>query len=527
MAQTMFGDVFSARQTGMEDLEKSAATLATLQPGRGSVYAAGMAGGMLGRGIGQAFGAQTPLEAKQAKLQEIQAQFEGQDITDPEVLGRIAQALIQGGLPDQGYSVLEQSREQKKAETSRITANRPAGSSSGTAKERWRDYQILACKDDTACIDKVNAEYTQMLKGGAGSESGGHKNINQDPVSGKFYGYNKDTNKVEWISAPDVSLPESDTHKNINQDPVSGNFYGYNKDTGKMEFIESPTISLQETTPVSIQQDELTAESLVNQHGGTLEQALDFVRTHPTGTTAYDLGYEYRNRLIKPAPTTTAGTQTETTRPVPELSDLQGKMTSLFAEQEAASAPQQRQAIGRKIEAISSQMDRLDKEEEKTRTYYEKQVAPVVAQLDQASELSALFSLSSKGNVPATQQMKMALTKLGGDNRVSAPEVKAVTGGGDIVRRFNEAVHEWLKGGLSPANQRDIGQIIGNMQRLYTEIYNNKVSKGLSRFGKTASPSVVGLYLNKLDQYVVGQTYVDAGGKRAIYLGSGEWEDVK
>ena len=29
MAQTMFGDVFSARQTGMEDLEKSATTQAT------------------------------------------------------------------------------------------------------------------------------------------------------------------------------------------------------------------------------------------------------------------------------------------------------------------------------------------------------------------------------------------------------------------------------------------------------------------------------------------------------------------
>jgi len=126
MAQTMFGDVFSARQTGMEDLEKSAATLAALQPGRGSVYAAGMAGGMLGRGIGQAFGAHTPAEAKQAKMQEIQAQFGDLDMSQPENMRKVQSAFWQAGLYDQADKVADMINERITAEKTTASQEREA-----------------------------------------------------------------------------------------------------------------------------------------------------------------------------------------------------------------------------------------------------------------------------------------------------------------------------------------------------------------------------------------------------------------
>lgn len=161
MAQTMFGDIFSARQTGMEDLEKSAATLAALQPGRGSVYAAGMAGGMLGRGLGQAFGAQTPMEAKQAKLGEIQAQFPDLDPSNPEQLRQVQAALLQAGLYDQAYMVGDKANEAEKTITERLKVLKP--SSVSRSKEQ---FLIEACDrgNENACrVLESELAYKQAL----------------------------------------------------------------------------------------------------------------------------------------------------------------------------------------------------------------------------------------------------------------------------------------------------------------------------------------------------------------------------
>ena len=176
MAQTMFGDVFSARQTGMEDLEKSAATLAALQPGRGSVYAAGMAGGMLGRGIGQAFGAQTPEEAKMSKMQEIQAQFPDLDIRDPKQLGEVQSALWQAGLYDASMQVGDMISTAESDITNRLTALKRSKEKAGTM-EQYMDTAAAMIKNpdgtvgcdwrtDTACSKQARIIAQEFKRSG-------------------------------------------------------------------------------------------------------------------------------------------------------------------------------------------------------------------------------------------------------------------------------------------------------------------------------------------------------------------------
>lgn len=167
MAQTMFGDVFSARQTEMEGLERSAATLANLQPGRGSVYAAGMAGGMLGKGLGKAFGGVTPLEAKQQALQGVMVQFPDLDPTDPEQLGQVSSALRQAGLYEQALEVGKQARDAFEIRKKAVS------SGSSTEFERHIMTKAMECNGDTACLQKVkklrDAHYANKARGGDGT----------------------------------------------------------------------------------------------------------------------------------------------------------------------------------------------------------------------------------------------------------------------------------------------------------------------------------------------------------------------
>lgn len=183
MAQTMFGDVFSARQTGMEDLEKSAATLAALQPGRGSVYAAGMAGGMLGRGLGQAFGAHTPAEAKQAKMAEIQAQFEGLRMDDPENMRKVQSAFWQAGLYDEANKVADMISTAESDITSRLTALKTSRAEKGTM-EKYMDTAAkmvenpdgtLGCDwtTDAACKRKAETIAARFKRAGELEKYGG------------------------------------------------------------------------------------------------------------------------------------------------------------------------------------------------------------------------------------------------------------------------------------------------------------------------------------------------------------------
>jgi len=71
MAQSMFGSVYDARQEDMDASRKAAYDAAALGGYKTMAAVAGEAGGMLGQGIGRAFGALPQAEAKQAKIQEL------------------------------------------------------------------------------------------------------------------------------------------------------------------------------------------------------------------------------------------------------------------------------------------------------------------------------------------------------------------------------------------------------------------------------------------------------------------------
>lgn len=71
----MFGSVYDARMRDQENLRSASFDAASLGGYKTMAAIAGEAGGMLGQGIGQAFGALQPEEAKQAKINEMMGQF--------------------------------------------------------------------------------------------------------------------------------------------------------------------------------------------------------------------------------------------------------------------------------------------------------------------------------------------------------------------------------------------------------------------------------------------------------------------
>jgi hypothetical protein len=75
MAKSMFGSMYDARMRDQENLRSAAVDAASLGGYKTMAAIAGEAGGMLGQGIGQAFGALQPEEAKQAKINEMMEQF--------------------------------------------------------------------------------------------------------------------------------------------------------------------------------------------------------------------------------------------------------------------------------------------------------------------------------------------------------------------------------------------------------------------------------------------------------------------
>lgn len=166
MADGLFGNIYDAQLQQQLLDQKAAQSYGT--GWEAITRAAAGAGGMLGRGVSKAFGGVTPMEAKQAKFAEIHAQFADADITDPDVLGQISNALIQGGLYEQGYAVQE--RQRKTIETRKKSVS--AGAS--TEFERHIMTRAMECDGDPACLQKVkelrDAHYANKARGGDGTE---------------------------------------------------------------------------------------------------------------------------------------------------------------------------------------------------------------------------------------------------------------------------------------------------------------------------------------------------------------------
>ena len=102
----LFGNIYDAQLQDQLLREKAAQSYGT--GWEAITRASAGAGGMLGQGIGQALGGQTPAMAKQQALQGIAAQFPDLDPGDPTQLRKVQSALWQAGLYDQANQVGEQ-----------------------------------------------------------------------------------------------------------------------------------------------------------------------------------------------------------------------------------------------------------------------------------------------------------------------------------------------------------------------------------------------------------------------------------
>ena len=107
---SLFGSIEDIRRAKATDRRAQALQLAQLQPGRASVYAAGLGGGMLGAGLGRALGLKSPLEQKQTKAQEILLRNKELDPNSPKTFQSLGKQFTEAGMPGIGQTFLEKSR---------------------------------------------------------------------------------------------------------------------------------------------------------------------------------------------------------------------------------------------------------------------------------------------------------------------------------------------------------------------------------------------------------------------------------
>jgi len=116
MAESMFSNVYDARQKDLEGAVDYGASLAALPRGRVSVAVAGQSGGMLGQGLSSLAGALPPEQAQQAKMDELMSRFPNP--TTYEDYMAIAGEFMTSGMQDMGEYFLKLANDMKDSSTS-------------------------------------------------------------------------------------------------------------------------------------------------------------------------------------------------------------------------------------------------------------------------------------------------------------------------------------------------------------------------------------------------------------------------
>jgi len=111
MAESMFSNVYDARQKDLEGAVDYGASLAALPRGRVSVAVAGQSGGMLGQGLSSLAGALPPEQAQQAKIDELMSRFPNP--TTYEDYMAIAGEFMTSGMQDMGEYFLKLANDMK------------------------------------------------------------------------------------------------------------------------------------------------------------------------------------------------------------------------------------------------------------------------------------------------------------------------------------------------------------------------------------------------------------------------------
>ena len=111
MAESMFSNMYDARQKDLEGAVDYGTSLAALPRGRVSVAVAGQSGGMLGQGLSSLAGALPPEQAQQAKIDELMSRFPNP--TTYEDYMAIAGEFMTSGMQDMGEYFLKLANDMK------------------------------------------------------------------------------------------------------------------------------------------------------------------------------------------------------------------------------------------------------------------------------------------------------------------------------------------------------------------------------------------------------------------------------
>ena len=152
MAESMFSNMYDARQKDLEGAVDYGASLAALPRGRVSVAVAGQSGGMLGQGLSSLAGALPPEQAQQAKIDELMSRFPNP--TTVEEYTTIAGEAMTSGMQDVGEYFL------KLADDMRGTA----GKVSATQQQNLADMDATLAFLESSKGFKLNPEEAAYFK---------------------------------------------------------------------------------------------------------------------------------------------------------------------------------------------------------------------------------------------------------------------------------------------------------------------------------------------------------------------------
>jgi len=106
----MFGNMFDVTTSENQNIRDRALKVAQLQPGRASVYGAGVAGGMLMQNLASMAGMKTPEQEKTELISNIMDRATNLDPNDPSSYMKLANDFVQAGLPGIGQKFMDKSR---------------------------------------------------------------------------------------------------------------------------------------------------------------------------------------------------------------------------------------------------------------------------------------------------------------------------------------------------------------------------------------------------------------------------------
>ena len=100
MAESMFNNLYDIETIQNQNADTSAMNVAKLEPGRATVYGAGVAGNMLSKGFNQALGRQTAQEQKAAAINDIMKRNANLDPADPNSQLALKKEFLEYNMPD-------------------------------------------------------------------------------------------------------------------------------------------------------------------------------------------------------------------------------------------------------------------------------------------------------------------------------------------------------------------------------------------------------------------------------------------